>query len=365
MRMPRHERPSASIGSVRSPLRSSPVRVFLTGGTGMIGSHVAERLRSRGDAVTALVRPTSDARHLRDLGCDLVEGDVADPPRDLAAAMRGADAVIHAAAKVFQAGFRDDYLRANVQGTENVLAAAALAAPRVIHVSSVAVYAGVDGSRPLTEDRWIEADPDRQNSYAASKHLSERAAWRLHQDGRIRLTTVRPSVVYGERDRSATRVFVRVASFPLVPLPGGGRTTLPVVYADNVARGIIAALDREGAVGRAYNLARDTPITGRELLSFVARELDRRSRVVPLPGAPARLAAAALERLTRWLPRVPTLDVERAVRSLTRDNPYDSTRARLELGWGPLVTHHEGMRRTMEWWRTGRGPRGTLTPDPD
>jgi nucleoside-diphosphate-sugar epimerase len=325
------------------------MRIFLTGGTGLIGSHVAERLRARGDEVIALVRATSDTWHLEALGCRLVRGDVLDPVDELAAGMRSSDAVVHAAAKVFQGGSREAFLRVNVQGTEQVLRAAGRASPRVVHVSSVAVYAGLPMA-DLHEARWTEADPESQAPYAASKHLSERAAWRLHEAGAIRLTTVRPCVVYGERDRSATPVIVRLADRPVTPLIGSGRTTLPLVYAGNVARGVVAALDREMAVGRAYNLARDVPITGRELVRLVGAELGRSPRVLPVPRSLALGAAKAVAATTRAIPVLRSFDGVRAVRGLSTDNPYDSSRARLELGWGRHITHEEGVRRTMAWW---------------
>lgn len=327
------------------------MNVFLTGGTGLIGSHVAEALRARGDRVRALVRPSSDATHLEALACELVTGDLLDPVLELAAGMRGADAVVHAAAKVFESGRRAEFLRVNVEGTEAVLEAAARVAPRVVHVSSVAVYAGLPADRPLTEDRWTAADPARQRPYAASKHLSERAAWRLHEAGRVRLTTVRPAVVYGERDRAATPLMVRLADWPLLPLPGGGRSTLPLVYAGNVARGIVAALDREEAVGRAYNLADDGPITARRLVRLLEAGLRRRTRIMPVPAPLAMGAAQVADGLMRLVPGLRAGDARRAVRSMIRDNPYNCSRAREQLDWTGLSPHEEGVRRTLAWWR--------------
>jgi 2-alkyl-3-oxoalkanoate reductase len=327
------------------------VRIFITGGTGLIGSHVAEQLRHRGDEVVALVRPTSVRAHLDQLGAELVEGDVLDAPETMARRMHGCDAVVHAAAKVFERGRRATFLRWNVAGTESVLHAAALAAPRVVHLSSVAVYSGVAPAPSLTEGRWTEADPDRQAPYAASKHLSERAAWRLHREGVVRLTTLRPAVVYGERDRAATPIMMRCARLPFVPLPGGGRARLPLVYAGNVAAGVLAALDREIAIGRAYNLAQDHPLTGRELVDLLGTALGRRSRAVHFPALPVRAIAAAVDALSRAAPLVSRTDLRRAVASLVRDNPYDSSRARIELGWTNLITHREGLRRTAGWWR--------------
>lgn len=328
-----------------------PQRVFLTGGTGLIGSHVAEQLRARGDDVVALVRASSDTAHLTALGCTLVQGDVLDAPAEQAARMRGCDAVIHGAARVFLGGSRATFLRENVEGTERVLAAAASAAPRVIHLSSVAVYAGLPMDRPLAEERWTDADPERQKPYPASKHLSEQAAWRLHDAGAVRLTTVRPSVVYGERDRAATPIMVRYATLRVVPLLGGGRIPLPLVYAGNVAAGILAALDRPASVGRAYNLALDEPVVARDMVRWIGAELGRRRPTVPIPAALPRAAAAALEALAPILPGSGAGGLRRALRSLTTENPYDSSRARLELGWTTHVPHRVGVERTMAWWR--------------
>lgn len=329
-------------------------RIFLTGGTGLIGSHVAERLRRRGEEVVALVRPTSDRRHLDALGCRVMEGDVLDSTDVLAAAMDDCAVVIHAAARVFERAGRKAFERINVDGTERVLRAAGLVGARVIHLSSVAVYSRVRPDGLLTEDRWVEADPARQAPYQASKTRSERLGWRLHEEGSTRLTTLRPAVVYGERDRAATPLMVRFVTLPVVPLPGGGRTTLPVVYAGNVARGVLAAVDREASVGRAYNLAQDHPVTARDMVELLAAALDRPGRSVTVPARPLAALAAVVDHVTRWTP-LPGTDLRRGVRSLTQENPYDSSRARMELGWSNLVTHSEAIRRTIAWWRAGKG----------
>lgn len=329
------------------------MRVYLTGGTGLIGSHVAERLRSRGDEVVALVRSASDVAHLEALGCTLVRGDVLDPPDVQAARIRGCDAVVHAAARVFLGGSREVFLSENVEGTRRVLGGAAAAsggeAMRVVHLSSVAVYGGLPMDRPLTEARWREADPEHQSAYGASKHLSERAAWRLHEAGGIRLTTLRPAVVYGERDRAAFPIMVRYASLPVVPLLGGGALRLPLVYAGNVAAAVVAALDRPGSVGRAYNVALDEPVTARELVGWLGGALGRKPRTLPVPAWLPRGLLGLLERLPD--PRRAGAGLRRALRSLTSDNPYDSDRARAELDWTGHVPHRDAIARTVAWWR--------------
>ena len=175
------------------------MRVYVTGGTGLIGSHVAERLRHRGDDVVALVRPTSETSFLEARGATLVQGDVLDEAGELARSMRGADAVVHAAAIVFRRVRRRTFERVNIDGTVRVLEAAAAAnVPRVVHVSSVAVYYRREPAAIYRERDW-EAEVPRRVVYAYTKQASERRAWALHREGRIRLTTVRPSVVYRKR----------------------------------------------------------------------------------------------------------------------------------------------------------------------
>lgn len=339
------------------------MRIHVTGGTGLIGSHVAEQLRRRGVAVTALVRPTSDTAHLESIGCELVPGDVLDAPEALAEGMRGADAVVHAAAVVFQRARRELYEKVNIEGTDRVLRAAALAgALRVVHVSSVAVYYREDPeAAEFREDDWRREAVPPDVVYAHTKQRSEERAWAVHHEGLIRLTTVRPAVVYGERDRSATPILARWASLPVIPVLHGGHATVPVVYAGNVARGILAALDRPESTGRAYNLAEDQPVTLRALLGGFAMSLGSTPRFASVPAVPVALGARLLDRVTRMTPGLDRTRARRAVRMLTRGNPYDVSRARLELGWSNLVPHEAAIRWTARWWQERTEHRQTET----
>lgn len=332
------------------------MRVFVTGASGLVGSHVAERLRARGDEVVALVRPTSDPRFLAALGAELVHGDIGDASGVLASAMRGCDAVVHAAARVYGGASEADYADANVGGTQRVLDAAADAGvPRALHVSSIAVYGLV--REPVGEDEWLKHDVAPRNFYAQSKRAAELHAWRVHEQGRIRVTTVRPGVVYGERDRLASIRFARMLKLRVLPLPGGGRCTIPVVYAGNVAAGILAALDREDTAGRAYCLSGDPGLTARAFFREYGRAVGRKPFVLPVPGGLMLLAGRAGDKLQPLLPGVPEFGLERAARLLLRDNPYRVDRAERELGWTAeaLTPAHEAVRATAGWLQGSGG----------
>lgn len=331
------------------------MRVFVTGATGLVGSHLVERLRGRGDEVIALVRASSDVAFLRGLGVEFVEGDLADPQERLARAMDGCDTVVHAAALIYGEHTPEAYARVNVEGTERVLrAAGAAGARRAVHVSSVAVYGVV--ARPVGEDAWLAHPVAAGNVYARSKRDAERAAWRVHGEGVVAVTTVRPGVVYGERDRLFTPILMRVLRLPLLPLPGGGGTTLPVVYAGNVAAGIMAALDREEAAGRAYALSGDDGLTARLLLERLGTAAGRRPRLVPVPGWPVRAAGALGDMLRPVLPAVASTGLKRAAWLALHDNPYETARARAELDWSAAqLPAAEALRRTGAWWRARAG----------
>lgn len=325
------------------------MRVFLTGATGLVGGHVAARLCAAGHEVRALIRARSDRRCLDRLGCALVEGDLGMSAARLAHHIDGCEAMVHAAALVGVRASRDDYRAANVAGTAAVFGAAArVRVERALHVSSVAVYGPIDGR--ITEERWQEKSIPENAFYAWSKRKAEETAWTYDRTNGMRVTVVRPALVYGELDRHVARRLDRLVRLPVLPLPDGGRHVPPLIYAGNVAAGIVAALRAPAAQGRAYNLARDHDLPLRDVIRTWCGA--RGFRVPWMPGVPAALlerSAVGIDALSRALPGVDLPGLTRPARLLRGDNPYDSERARRELGWTDLVPLEEAMRHTSDW----------------
>ncbi len=325
------------------------MRVFITGASGLLGSHVAERLRSEGQDVVALVRQTSDTSFLDSIGVKLREAPLTDVDA-LAGAIADSDAVVHAAAIVVADATWQTYREVNVGGTMAVLEAAVRAgARRVVHVSSVAVYGGAEvaGLAPVTEDMPLDLPLADGEFYARSKRLAEEAAWRFQREGSLEVSVVRPALMYGERDRVAIPRLLRVLNSPLVPLVGGGQSELPLVHAANVADAIFLALTSERAAGEAFNLATDFPITQRQLFELLARQLGKRPVFVPVPYIAVYGLAAAVESLTRLLSDRPPFLNRRNVSFMGAGNPFDSSRAREVLGWKPRLGHEEGVQRSL------------------
>jgi nucleoside-diphosphate-sugar epimerase len=332
-------------------------RALVTGGTGLVGSHVIERLVRDGWSVRALVR--SHSRLVETLGGECVTGDVLDADA-FARAAAGCDAIFHNAAAVTPSGGWEAFRRTNVDGTINAIAAARASGARLVHLSSVAVY----GPAARYRDDGLKTDeatplaplPERAY-YARSKRDSEELVMRAYAAGDIWATALRPTVIYGDRDRQFVPRVARLLSRGIVPLVGGGVTKFSIVHAANVADGVVRAATRDAAAGRAYNLANDFDVTVRRFFELAGEGLGRRIRFVRLPTPIARGTLRAVKAITRALTGGKMSAVSSASLAwLTRDNPFTSERARAELGWAPSVRPEIGVPEAFRWWREHRSP---------
>lgn len=332
--------------------------VLVTGGSGLVGSHVIEALRGRGVQVRALVRERAAAA-VQALGADVVAGDVTDPAA-WARAAQGARAIVHAAAIVTQRRTFEEYIDINVGGTRLAAETARAGGLRLVHVSSVAVYgrlaAGAAGRDAVDEDFPLQPLPDA-DFYARSKRMAEQVVQEAAGRSGFTALAIRPNVIYGERDRLFTPRVIRVVRLGIVPLVGGGANHLSCVYAGNVAAAVLAALDAPVYGFRAYNVTHDAPpdLTQREFLTAFGAELGARPRCVRVPVALARAAAGCWTGALRLLDPAAYAGLGRAaIAFLTGDNPYTSGRAARELGWRPPHDARAAVGRAVRWYRAGR-----------
>lgn len=322
---------------------------LVTGATGLVGSHVVERLRQDGWRVRALVRDTSHAAWLARLGAELAQGDTLDPA-SLWPATAGCDVVFHTAAAVTPDGGWEAFRRPNVDGTRHVLDATARAGARLVHVSSVAVY-GAGARYSFAGGKTHEDTPlaalGEHSYYARSKRESEQLVLEAHARGTLWATAVRPDVVYGARDRQFVPRIARLLRFGVAPVIGGGHTMLAVVHAANVADGMVRAAAHDVAGGRAYNLANDFDVSVVEFFRLAGAGLGRKLRIVSVPAGVARFATRLAARVA---PPGLRSSVRQSVDFLARDNPFTSERARRELGWDPSVRPEEGVVSAFRWY---------------
>lgn len=325
------------------------MKVFITGGTGLLGSHLADDLRTKGHDVVGLVRPASDVAFLREFGCELAEGDIRDEADRLAALMDGCTHVVHGAALVYAGGKWPRVRAVNVDGTRNVLRAAAAAGVRhAVHVSSVTVYGPADG--PVDETTPIDSPIPPDDLYARSKREAEEVARGIEEKRGLPVTIVRPSAVYGERDRLMTPAVADLLRLPLVPLFGPGDNALPVVYAGNVAEAIRLCLTAERGK-ETFDVGLDHPLSQKQLFTWLGTGLGRRPRFLRLPAGLVRGTADTLSRFGVGTPGAQHLPLERVARLALGENPYPSRRIRSELGWSPPHRHEDALPRAGAWLR--------------
>jgi len=324
---------------------------LVTGATGLVGSHIVERLLQDGWTIRALVRSTS--AWLESLDVEQRRGDVLDTD-SFARAAAGSDVIFHTAAAITPSGGWEAFRRLNVDGTESAIAATERSGARLVHLSSVAVYGPEARYRPSgqkTDEDVVLSPLPEAAFYARSKRESEELVLAAHTKGRIWATAVRPDVIYGRRDRQFVPRMARIIRRGVAPIIGDGNTTLALVHAANVADGAVRAATHEQAGGRTYNLANDFDVTVRQFFTWGGEGLGRRVRLLSVPKPMAQGAFSALVFAIKLVTagRMSVLS-SGSLDFLTRDNPFTSERARRELGWSPPVRHEDGVPDAFRWW---------------
>jgi dihydroflavonol-4-reductase len=320
------------------------MQALVTGATGFIGGHLVTALRARGARVRALGRASEGAATLRALGADVIAADLARPD-GLDAVLRDVDVVFHLAGQIRPtADGAAGYRRNNVEATANLLAACrGRALSAFVHVSSVGVL-GALGDLPASEAS--AGFPD--NEYAASKREGELLVGRAREDGLPAVVT-RPAWVYGPGDRRTLRLFAAIQRRRFVTV-GSGRTWLHPVYVADLVDGLIRCAVAPKAVGETYILAGPEPVRLRALVGLIAELLRVPAPALAVPPALARAGAAACERVCQLLGRQPPL-YRRQLEFFLRDQWFDTTKARDELGFVPAIALREGLARTIAWYR--------------
>jgi nucleoside-diphosphate-sugar epimerase len=318
------------------------MNVFLTGGTGFLGSEVARRLRARGDDVTALVRNPDRARPLAEMGCRLVAGDLGDASA-IRSGMQGCDAVIHGAA-IYEVGIpasrRPAMYDANVRGTETVLEAAeVLEIPKAVHVSTIAAFGNTRGQ---VVDETHQHDRRYTSYYDETKHLAHELARGFAARG-LPCVIAQPGQLYGPGDHSEVGAtihrFVR-GRLPMLPFPELG---MNFVHRDDAAAGIILTLDR-GTPGDQYPLGGELT-TMRGLIETLARITGRKAPRRAVHVVLLRLLAPLGPLAARSLGLPPNL---REVITSAHDVTFwaRDDKARKELGYSPRPLE-QGLRDTL------------------
>jgi dihydroflavonol-4-reductase len=312
---------------------------LLTGGAGLVGSHVARLLVARGDRVRLTVRERTRRENL-DFEYEAVTCDILDR-RAVRRALRGVDRVFHVAGLTSLRATPEELFRINVEGTRIVLEEALRAGvQRVVHTSSVAAI-GPAPRGTVADERQIFSQGGYGIPYVDSKREAEAEAMRLAAKG-LPVVIVNPAFVFGAGDvnRSSTEL---VRRFLRRGLPAYVDGALNVVDVEDVARGHLLA-DERGTVGERYILG-NRNFTLDRLFADLARLSGVEAPALKLPLN----AALALARVAEEMPGKPPITTVE-VRAGSLWWAYRSAKAKRELGYAPA--HHEDtLVSTIEWYR--------------
>jgi dihydroflavonol-4-reductase len=342
----------AAHGAANTPAANDtypPLDILLTGGTGFIGSQLAQSALKLGHRVTVASPVNNEIERFRygllaRAGIPVIEAGLHDRER-LREALAGRDVVIHLAAAQHEAEAPESHFRkVNVEGTRNLLELAReTGVQRFVHGSTIGVYGKSASGGVLDEDSPLEPD----NAYGRTKLEAERVVKEFSP--RIETAVVRISEVYGPGDLRLLKLFRAIQRGRYVTL-GAGRNERQMIYVDDLCRGLLAAAHLQAAVGQTMILAGSERLTTDDVASGIAAALGKSGDLKHVPLWPFAVAATVMETCLPPLGIRPPLH-RRRLDYFRKSFRFSTQRAQALLDFRPDVTFAEGAKRTLDWYR--------------
>ena len=323
-----------------------PMTVLLTGGSGFLGSHIAEQLCQDGCRVRAIVRMTSDTSFLETLNnIEIIRLSMADT-HGVREAVEGVDAIIHSAA-VLKATHEETFKKVNVDYTINLLDAVSQTGTklkRFVHISSLAAVGSSGTGEIIRND-----DPATPlTRYGKSKLASEQAA--KSKSDHIPITILRPVSLYGPRDRATLTMF-NCVKHRFLPYLSSPHTRIMLLYGPDFARACIQAIHANVPSGASYLVDDGQVHTWEELLSTIESIMGKKAWVrftIPRPLIVA--VATVLDMYSKLAKRAFMLSRDK-LQELCEEFVTDGEDACTNLKWRPKTHIREGLLHTLDWYR--------------
>ncbi|MDP3789429.1 MAG: NAD-dependent epimerase/dehydratase family protein [Candidatus Omnitrophota bacterium] len=319
--------------------------VFITGATGFIGSHLAERLVSKGHKIRCLVRETSDISCLSPLNAELVTVDMGDA-EGLRIALKGTDIVYHCAGVVGEWLSKEEAQRVNIAGTKNLLDASADAGvKRFVHVSSLAVL-GMKDHHNTPADAPYQLTGD---IYSDTKIESEKIVMDYYAKKGLPVVIVRPGFVFGARDRRFLPRMLNLLEDNKFAFLGSGNNIMNVVYIDNLIDVLVEAGINKNAIGQKYNVTNKDKVTMRDFVYMISdiQGIKKPTKSIPVPLA--KFLATSLEyygRLTKS--QTPPFLTKARIKVASLNLDFDISKTIKDLRYDSRVTVREGLEKTLK-----------------
>jgi nucleoside-diphosphate-sugar epimerase len=327
--------------------------VFVTGGTGFVGSHLVEELLRRDtDEIRCLVR--TDPKWLADLDVEYVRGDLSDV-EVLWTALDGVDAVYHVAGRT-RAPTEEEFYEANVQATLNLMGAVKHAAPELDRVLVTSSLAAVGRCEQDVATEGVPLQP--VSMYGRSKAQMETALRNRPEmtpgsyAEALPLTVVRPPAVYGPRDRDILDFFQAVKRHVCPIVGSGSAQTLSLVHVRDLAAGMVEACRHPDTVGETYFLGSERPYTWNEVKRAATAALDTWAVTVAVPGPLVGLGGAALEAWGALTGTYPPFNRDKARELRHACTACAIDKAEQDFGYRPSIGLDEGVAETIRWYQS-------------
>jgi dihydroflavonol-4-reductase len=328
-------------------------KALVTGANGFVGSYLVEGLLSQGYQVTCLVRKTSNLRWLSGLNVEYVYADISEKESLSREAesfgknvLKDVDFVFHVAG-LTKAKRKEEYFKANYQGTKNLIELCVEDNPRIkrfVYISSQAAVGPGKDSKPLDETAPCNPITD----YGKSKLEGEKVV--LEFSSRLPVTIIRPPAVYGPKDTDILSFF-KVTNKGFRTLLGKGERYISLCYIEDLIHGIILAAESPKAIGQIYFIADDQIYSWRETFRIVSKVLNKKTIPLRIPKAFLYIIAFVSENIARILGKPTVINVQK-VREITQKYWLcDVSKAKRELGFSPKYKLEEGAKKTVKWYK--------------
>ncbi|MBI5216038.1 MAG: NAD-dependent epimerase/dehydratase family protein [Ignavibacteriae bacterium] len=321
------------------------MKVFITGATGFIGSHLAESLHAKGYQLRCLIRKTSSLEYIKHLPIEYVYGDLFDD-KALQSAVADVDYVYHFAG-VTKAKTKEEYFRGNHLATKNLLHVVLKTNPelkRFVHVSSQAAVGPSLGDKAVDEQTLFHPI----TTYGISKMEAEKECLRLLD--KLPITITRPPAVYGPRDKDVFEFF-NTMNKGLQPMIGFGKKYVSLVHVKSLVDGIILAGEHPNGVGQIYFISSERFYHWKEIGELTASIMQKKVLRLKIPEAGVYVIGFFAEIFSKFSSKPALLNLEK-VKDIIQDAwTCDVTKAKKELGYRETINLEEGIRGTVEWYR--------------
>jgi len=342
---------------MNNKLKKRKGKVFVTGASGFVGSHIVDRLLDEGYEIVVLVRPTSDIKHLKRPGIHMITGDIRDETI-LSQAVKDVDTIVHAAATFV--GDWDNHYEINVKATRTLLEMACSAGvKKVVLISSISIYplSTIKKGKVISEDMGYEEKD--LNNYSRSKIEQEKIVKEYHKEHAIKYSIIRPGSIYGPRGPIFPAMTGLALGNSRIALIGRGKNPVPLSYVENVADAVRLCIEKESTNNKCYNLVEDTLLTRKEYLNAIREHVDPDLSVIKMPYFMWSLLKFSLRTVFGLMGRKAPLSALNLKTYSVKLN-FSTENFKSDIRSKPYIAFDESINRTLHWYKNKRTPKRSI-----